>query len=146
IIILGAGGHATVLVELAKTLKKNILGVVAPTECQLKNYPDIPYLGNDTIISQRYATQDVKLVNGLGAVSVQKNSIRRDLFLHFKALGYGFETLIHPSAIIASTALLHEGAQVMARVVIQPNTTVGKNTIINTGACIDHDGVIHDHV
>ncbi|MBI2791859.1 MAG: acetyltransferase [Gammaproteobacteria bacterium] len=145
IIIIGAGGHACVLVEMAHILSKTIIGVTGESETQLKNYPQITYLGNDSIIS-RYSPNEIKLVNGVGATSPQKNILRQQIFQKFKNHGYSFETLIHPSAIIAKTVSLGEGAQVMARVVLQPNTSIGSNTIINTGACIDHDCRIGHHV
>lgn len=144
IIILGAGGHASVLIELLKTLNKSIIGVVAP-ENYIKNYADIPYLGDDSIILN-YATSEIMLVNGLGSISVDKNKIRGAIYVRYKALGYQFDTLIHPSSIIASTVTLQEGVQVMAGVVLQPNVVIGQNTIINTGTCIDHDCIIGENV
>lgn len=145
IIIIGGGGHATVLIELLKLLGKTILGVVAPQFCTIKNYSDINYLGNDEVIFKSYYPRNVKLINGVGAVSVQKNQVRQKIFQIFKDAGYSFETLVHPSAIVANTVILDEGVQVMARVVIQPNTIIEKNTIINTGACIDHDCFIAEN-
>lgn len=138
IIIIGAGGHATVCVELVLQLKKPILGFIAPIESTLKNYPSIAYLGNDATIT-RYSPQEVKLVNGVGSISPQKNGKRQRIFDNFKEQGYSFETLIHPCAIVASTVQLGEGTQVMANAVIQPNTMVAENVIINTSASIDHD-------
>jgi UDP-perosamine 4-acetyltransferase len=145
IIIIGAGGHSCVLVELALMLSKTILGITALNESKLKNYPQIAYLGDDSVISD-YSPDEIKLVNGVGATSPLKNKVREQLFQKFKNLGYSFETLIHPSAIIAKTVSLGEGTQVMARVVLQPNVIIGHNAIINTGACIDHDCCIGNHV
>ncbi len=138
IILLGAGGHAAVLAELALRLGKNILGVVAPTESTLKGFPDIAYLGCDAAI-EKYSPMEVKLVNGIGTVSVIKNNERRKIFEHFKQRGYSFDTLIHPSVILASNVNVGEGVQIMAGVIIQPNVKIDSNTIINTGACVDHD-------
>jgi len=145
VIILGAGGHACVLIELLKSLRRTILGIVAPDKSLLMNYPDIPYLGGDEYIDH-CSPADVKLVNGIGAISAQKNQVRHLIYQRFKAKGFGFDTLIHPSAVIASTVTVGEGTQLMARTVIQPNVIIGANTIINTGACIDHDCKLGDAV
>ncbi len=138
LIMLGAGGHASVLIDLALRLGHTILGVCAPQVTTLIGFPEIPYLGNDDVIT-KYSTHEVRLINGIGAISVQKNKIRSQLFEHYKLLGYTFETLVHPSAIVASAVQLDEGVQVMAGAIIQSNVAIGKNAIVNTGACIDHD-------
>ena len=39
-----------------------------------------------------------------------------------------------------------EGVQLMAGAVIQPNVSIGENTLINTSASIDHDCQIGAHV
>lgn len=145
IIMLGAGGHASVLIDLLLLQNRTLLGVVAPEKSVVKNRPDISYLGNDHIITQ-YSPDDIELVNGVGAVSVEKNVIRRRIYLTFKEMGYHFATLVHPFTSIASTVSLAEGSQVMAGCVIQANSHIGENTIINTGACIDHDAQIDAHV
>lgn len=146
IIVIGAGGHATVLIELLKQLGYPILGIVAPKQSQLKHYLDVPYLGDDKIVWEKYDVNAIRLVNGVGAVSVAKNYIRASLFLKFKELGYQFENLVHPFSFVASSVQLAEGVQIMAGVCIQPNTVIGNNSIINTGARIDHDCDIGENV
>jgi UDP-perosamine 4-acetyltransferase len=141
IIVIGAGGHASVLVETLLTLNKTILGVVAPEASMLKNYPHIAYLGQEEQI-ETYSPDKIRLVNGVGGVSPEKNQNRQNIFHKFKSKGYLFETLVHPFSFVASTAVLHEGAQVMAGVIIQPNAIIGSNAIINTRASIDHDCTI----
>ncbi len=146
LILIGAGGHAAVLVELASVLGKTILGFIALEETQVPGFPHIPYLGDDSYLTENYAREAIKLINGVGAISVPKNHHRDKLFSHYKNKGYLFETLVHPSAIVASNVKLGEGVQVMAGAIIQPNVTIGQNTIINTGASLDHDCQIGRHV
>ena len=47
--------------------------------------------------------------------------------------------MIDPWALVSESANLGEGCQVMAGAIIQANVTIGPDTIINTGAKIDHD-------
>lgn len=138
LIILGAGGHASVLADIALSQKKIVLGICNPVEATIRGFEAINYLGDDTTIT-KFDPLKVRLINGMGATSVQKNLERRKLFYHFKQLGFVFETLIHPFSIIASCATLHEGAQVMAGAIIQPNVIISENVIVNTGVSIDHD-------
>jgi sugar O-acyltransferase (sialic acid O-acetyltransferase NeuD family) len=145
IIVLGAGGHATVLIQLLLSLGKNVIGFVAPIFCEIKNCPNITYLGDDPVISE-YTPSDILLVNGVGGISVEKNKLRHAIYSRFKNQGYSFYTLVHPQAMVADTVKLGEGTQVMAGAVVQPNTHIGKNVIINTRSSVDHDCIIGDGV
>lgn len=134
IIIIGNGGHASVLAEILLAQGEKILGFTAPTI--EKNFFSLPYLGIDEII-QNYQVSDVELVLGLGMI--QPTPLREKIFNHFRDKGYQFKSVIHPSAIIAPSVKLGHGIQIMAGAIVQTNTTIADNTIINTGALIDHD-------
>lgn len=147
LLIIGAGGHASVLAEIIKQMKLPVLGVVALQPQQIKGYEEYPYLGADDVI-KNYDPNTIRLINAIGSVSVEGNAKREALFQKYTLLGYQFATLIHPSAVVASTALLGAGAQVMPLAIIQANAVIGQNTIINTRASIDHDCHIgqSDHI
>lgn len=144
VIVLGAGGHARVLLDALRLCKVKVLGVtdVVPS-CAEKAKLRVPFLGNDTAVLSR-SPKKVLLVNGLG--SIGRPDKRAQLFKKFKAKGYRFAIVIHPTAILAGGVVLGEGAQIMAGVVIQTGSSVGENTIINTRASIDHDCLIGAHV
>lgn len=144
VIILGAGGHAKVLIDALLESSAVIAGVLDPDPdlagaCVL----GVPVLGNDSIAVE-FPPSEVQLVNGLGSVGTPAR--RRQLYDKFKALGYDFATVVHPSAIVASDVVLGEGAQVMAGSIIQPGSSIGCNCIINTRASIDHDCIVGNHV
>lgn len=144
IIVLGAGGHAKVLIDSLLAVSAIITGIADPDEKRLgTNVLGIPVLGADDVVAG-FSPSEVRLVNGLGSVGLPVN--RQQLFEQFKELGYTFATIIHPSAVIAPDVVLGEGAQVMAGAVIQPGCIIGINTIINTRSSIDHDCTIGDHV
>lgn len=138
LLIIGAGGHAAVLAEIIKLTKRTVVGVVALQEQLIPGYAEYPYLGDDVIIEQ-YDPATVQLINAVGAVSVESNGKRAALFNQYKQKGFSFATLIHPSAVIASTASIGEGVQIMAGAIVQPNVKIAHNCIINTRASIDHD-------
>lgn len=144
VVILGAGGHAKVLVEALLASAKAIVGVVDPDPALAgRTVHGIPIIGNDDEV-MKYPKDSVCLVNGMGSVGCLFR--RRELFERFKAKGYTFVPVVHPSAVIASGVELGEGAQVMAGAVIQPGCRIGANTILNTRTSIDHDCRIGDHV
>jgi sugar O-acyltransferase (sialic acid O-acetyltransferase NeuD family) len=144
LVIIGAGGHARVLVEALKSRRSDILGFVsADAETASGIMTGIPRIGDDRDLRAR-GPADILLVNGIG--SVGNPDRRRAIFEGFSSAGFAFATVIHPSAVVASDVVIGAGTQIMAGCVLQPGVRIGANVIINTGAIIDHDTVIGDHV
>ena len=141
IILLGAGGHAKVLLSVLRLLGKEIIGIVTPDYKTGEIVYGLTVLGNDDVVDQ-YATNDVMLVNGLGATP--GSSRRWALAERLRGKGFSFATLTHPNAIIGVDVHLSEGVQVMAGAVIQPGASIGLDSIVNTGAMIDHDCIIRE--
>lgn len=144
IVILGAGGHAKVLAEALRAAGATVLGLTDadPAKCGTAVL-GFSVLGSDAAL-ERYDPANIQLVNGIG--SVGRTTKRTTLFEAFKARGFTFATVVHPAAVVAADVVLGEGVQVMAGTIVQPGTTVGGNSILNTGAVIDHDCAIGDHV
>lgn len=141
IIVIGAGGHAKVVIDALKKSGAEIQGVaeIDPGKAggSLLGAP---------IIDERvlHEPEAVALANGIG--SVKDTKTRRKAFLRLKEKGYRFQTVIHPSAVIGEDVVIGEGAQIMAGAVIQPGTRIGADSIVNTRASVDHDCRIGDHV
>lgn len=144
VIIIGAGGHARVLIDTLRLLSIELLGITDMVPRQSGDaILGVPVIGNDDIVSA-YAASAIRLVNGIGSVSVGHH--RSEMFERFKNCGYTFADVIHPSATIASDVVLSEGVQIMAGTVLQTGCRIGRNCIINSGAIIEHDCQIGDHV
>ncbi|HET7657257.1 MAG TPA: acetyltransferase [Bacillales bacterium] len=142
VIILGAGGHAKVCLDLLKILHHEVLGFASPKRSQ-SVLKEVSCIGGDEEVLA-YSPEGIWLVNGVG--STGNPTVRKDLFIYFKNHGYHFLTLIHPSAIISQDVHMEEGVHVMAGAIIQPGCRVDENTILNTKASIDHDCKIGKHV
>ncbi len=145
LIILGAGGHAKVLLSLAQAAGHTVRGICDPglAAKAVVEWRGIPVLGGDDVLDE-INPENVSLVNGIG--QLVGNDGRRHLFDRLRMKGFSFPQLVHPTAWVASTAQLREGAQIMAGVIIQPDCYIGENSIINTRASIDHDCRIGAHV
>lgn len=143
VIILGAGGHAKVLIDALRLHSMELLGIVDVDPGRKGQLLfGVPVLGGDEEV-MKYPVGTIQLVNGIGSVRV--NPLRRKLFEHFASKGYRFASVVHPSAIISTDVVLSEGSQIMAGAVIQAGCHVGVNTLINTGSVVDHDCHIGDH-
>lgn len=140
VIIIGNGGHASVLTEILLAQDTEILGFTAP-RCEQNDF-NLPYLGTDNII-ENYQSSEVALVLGIGMI--QPSPVRQKIFDHFQTLYFQFPTIIHPTAIIAPSVQLEQGVQVMAGAIVQTKTVIDVNTIVNTGARIDHNCRIDAH-
>lgn len=137
VLLIGGGGHASVLLEILIEQKINILGYVSPTQAANKNlFSNLHWFKSDEDILQ-FDNSMIKLVNGIG--SLPGNTIRADLYRKYKNLGYSFTTLISEKADVSNYAFLEEGVQVMRGATIQTGVSIGYNSIVNTGAIIDHD-------
>src|SRR5699024_8497578 len=60
--------------------------------------------------------------------------------------GATIPTLIHPSAIIGSDVECGKGTAIMAGVIINSSTKIGRGCIVNTASTIDHDNVMDNFV
>ena len=144
VIVLGAGGHARVLIDVLRIRAITVVGITSiELQDRNKKLDGINVIGNDEVIFS-YTPESVHLVNGIGYTG--KTEKRRALFEFFKKKGYSFASVIHPSAVISPDVQLNEGVQVMAGTVIQTGSKIKKNTIINTKVSVDHDCIIGSHV
>lgn len=136
VIVLGAGGHASVLVDMLRSQGVVPLALVAPTaDAPRAALAGIPLWHDEEILT--HLPDEVELVNGIG--SLPGNPLRATLFARYRTLGYRFASVVSAQAMVSDYAVLEEGAQVMAGAIIQAGTQIGANSIINTGAIVDHD-------
>ncbi|HWQ62070.1 MAG TPA: acetyltransferase [Negativicutes bacterium] len=143
VIVLGAGGHAKVLVDTLQRLSADIVALVDVAHGGPHAVLGVPVVsGEETVL--RYNPEEIRLVNGIGSVGSTRK--RAGVFQRFHDQGYHFATVVHPAAVVAGEVTLAEGVQIMAGAVVQPGCTIGADTIVNTGATIDHDCRIGAHV
>jgi sugar O-acyltransferase (sialic acid O-acetyltransferase NeuD family) len=135
VILIGAGGHARVLLDSLIQDGIKIKGYTSIESTDLLK--GFPHLGNDDAVL-RYDPDSVDLVNGIGSIP-KKNKARKGVEKYFGGRGYSFRSVVHQSAVISCETEIARGAQIMAGVVIQNGSIIGANSIINTSASIDHD-------
>ena len=141
IILLGAGGHAAVIMDCLKAqiehgapIKiKGLLDDSGKTE-----WMGYPILGA-TDLADQFNDGQTAFVLAIGS-----NEVRERLAKRYSHLS--FYPVIHPSAIIGTDVTIGEGTVVMPRVVMNANVQVGCHAIINTGVIVEHDNRIGDYV
>lgn len=136
VLILGAGGHASVVLDALLAGGICPMGIIEPEKHPGETWEGIPVLGDDDFVLSM-PPEAIVLVNGVGAVPGK--TLRNELFRSFRAQGYSFLSLVHPSAVLSPAVNLEEGSQVMAGAVLQRNASVGENSVVNTRAVLEHD-------
>lgn len=146
LLVIGAGGHAKVLVGALLRLGLPIRGLLdADPARHGGKLLGQPVLGGDEQL-EGADPSGLLLVNGLGSVALPL--ARQRLFERLSAKGYRFASVIDPAAFVSPDVELAEGVQVMAGAVVQPGCRLGDNCIVNSRASLDHDCSIgaHSHV
>ncbi|MDZ5456535.1 acetyltransferase [Azohydromonas lata] len=145
LVLLGAGGHAKVVLSLVRAAGLALHGVCDPALARqgVAQWRGLPVLGGDEALDA-LAPSAVALANGIGQLA--QGTLRRDVYERLARRGFRFPALVHPQAWVDPSAVLADGVQVMAGAVVQADCRVGENTIVNTRASLDHDCLIGAHV
>jgi sugar O-acyltransferase (sialic acid O-acetyltransferase NeuD family) len=131
IVIVGAGGHAKVVIATVEAAGGRVVGAYDDRrELWGKELLGVPILG----------PVDSEELEGVPAIiAIGNNQARREVA---NKLNARWVTVVHPSAVVHTSAALGAGTVVFAGSIVQPGTTIGAHGIVNTGASVDHDCVI----
>lgn len=137
LVLLGAGGHAKVVLEAvrARTPDRAVIIVDDDPAAAGRSVLDLPVSGD-----RRWL-----LANAPGAkvaLGIGDNGARADLLHWLTANGFEAEAVVHPSAIVGATAQIGAGAFLAAGSIVIADAKIGAGAIVNTGASVDHDCVV----
>ncbi len=134
-IVLGAGGHAKIVLDILESGGKEIAGLTDAV--QTGKCLGYPILGPDSILEE-LKEQGINCA-AMGIGNVGKPAIRDKVYNYAKELGFAFPNVIHPTSIVSASAHLEEGIVAAAGSVINPDARIGSLAIINTGAVVEHE-------
>ena len=129
--IIGASGHGKVVADIAA----------------LNGYTDICFLDDNEsvrecagypVVGKSGSAPEGEVFIAIGNAKIRKKLCER--YADRKQ-----PVLIHPNAVVASTAKLGIGTVVMAGAVINADAQIGRGVIVNTCSSVDHDCVIGDY-
>lgn len=136
LVVVGAGGHAKVVITTARALGWTVDRVVDDNAARWgQALLGVPIVGGSAI-----ALDDP---DAIAIVAIGDNAVRDRLA---RAARCQFATLVHPRALVDASVALGDGTVVFAGCVIQPDARLGRHVIVNTAASIDHDCVLGDAV
>ena len=133
LIVIGAGGHGSVIADLAR----------------LNGYTNIQFL-DDADIKQKNGYPVVGKVDdcvryisdAAFSVAIGNNDLRAAIHKKLSDSGAEIVSLIHPHTAIGENVTLGQGTVIMAGVVINPGATVREGVILNTCCSVDHDCIV----
>ena len=139
LIIIGASGHGKVVADIAIKMNK---------------WQSITFLDDDESIKASIGLEVIgKTADAFTYkeeadffVAIGSNPTREKIQEKLIDEGLNVVSLIHPSSVIGIDVEIGIGTAVMAGVVVNSSTRIGKGCIINTSASLDHDNNIEDYV
>jgi sugar O-acyltransferase (sialic acid O-acetyltransferase NeuD family) len=127
--VIGAGGHAKVVVDI-------LLAMGTPPIALLdENARSSEVLGIAVLRTATLPNPDAAVIVAIGDNAAREQAAARYL---------RFGTAVHPSAAIGRDARVGDGSVVMAGAVVNAGSRIGNHCIVNTRAGIDHDCVLED--
>jgi sugar O-acyltransferase (sialic acid O-acetyltransferase NeuD family) len=133
LLVVGAGGHAKVVIDTARAAGWDIGGVVGVEG----DAPEI--LGHCVVLTPEDVDADAFIV------AIGDNHVRARTYERYLQAGMTPATVVHPSAVIGSGVEIGGGSLVVAGAIVNVDAHIGADAILNTGCMIDHDCVIGDH-
>ena len=139
-VLIGAGGHAKVIVDILNEEQKEIAGFFDDNK---NNFENLKYLGttDDLVENKSEYTSQHRFIIAIGSCSR-----RKAIYSKVNLTDDCYGTAIHPKSYISKNVEIKEGTVVMANVVINSSTTIGKHSILNSSSVIEHDNDIGDFV
>lgn len=139
IIIVGAGGHARVVADIAGLDPKwEIVGAADRSSDSRGDAVGV------YCVTATFADMPTWRGQGIGAVALAIGDNRERETMMKRAIenGLGCVKLVHPSALLAQTVQVGAGTVVCAGAIVTPEANIGRGVIVNTGAIIDHESSI----
>ncbi|MEX3931244.1 acetyltransferase [Paraburkholderia phymatum] len=133
IIVVGAGGHAKVCIEILHEMGETVAYCVGDANAS-DQCVGVPVLKGDENLVDLHARGYRRVFVAIGS-----NRLRNRLAAYATELGFTLTNAVHPKAIISQTVKFGEGVAVMAGAVINAESVIDSLAIVNTGATIDHD-------
>lgn len=134
LLVLGAGGHALVVLEALDALGREVAGV-------LDDRATAPVLGRPVL--GPLASLEAHDAGG-AVVALGDNALRLHWGEAARRAGLALPALVHPAALVSPSARIGDGAQVMARASVGPLAAIGALAVVNTAAVVEHDCVVED--
>lgn len=141
LVVMGAGGHGKVCALIALQMNQwdEIVFLDDAPPLVESGQIQIPIRGSLADFRRYIDCSDI-------FVAIGDNDRRAKIFADIESCLSNVATLVHRQSIIGEGVSIKPGTAVMAGVIINPFTKIGKGCVINTGSIIEHDCEIGNFV
>lgn len=138
IILAGGGGHALSVLEAAE--EKDFAGYLALEPSEIM---PLKWLGDDndvaSLAKEGYTFHLGYVYSGLPIMNHRRKMLER-----YEEAGAKFATIIAPTATVTRNSHIGDGCAILNNAVIN-RATIGGNTVVNTGAIVEHDCMVGEN-
>ena len=136
IVVIGAGGHARVIVDCLRMAGWNVIGCT-DSDPTPRNCAGVPVIGTDDMLGK---LRDDGIAHAFCALG--NNRLRQRVGDGLVGFGFALPAIICPSAIVSPSVQIGAGVAILPGAVVNVDSVIGALAIINTNASVDHDGII----
>lgn len=142
VLLAGGGGHCLSVLDVLATAGICVAGIVQGAAGGPASVAGHPVLGTDMDWPELRRRWSRALVT---VGHMHDPTVRMRLFAMLDALGFDLPSVVSPLAHVAESARVGRGSVVMHRALVNADAETGCNTIVNTGAIVEHGCRIGDH-
>jgi len=142
LILIGAGGHARIAIDIANLNNFKILGII---DLNYKQKKKTEYINSYPVIGGLEKLKNFETKNIKAFISIGDNITRKKYYKILLNRNFSVINLIHPSAIISKSVSLGSGVMVGPGAIINANSMIKDNVIINSGSIIEHEVTVFSH-
>lgn len=132
--IIGASGHAKVIIDILELNGVPILGLWDDNQ-NLEVFLNFRIKGSASSFKSRDGEPVI--------ITIGNNKVRKTIADRLNA---EFGIAIHPNSVVSSSAELSSGTVVMANSSVNAGAVIGNHVILNTNCSVDHDCKLGDFV
>jgi sugar O-acyltransferase (sialic acid O-acetyltransferase NeuD family) len=139
LLVLGAGGHARAVADLAEACGWRLAGFLGAHGAPITG----GVIGSDDdLATLRAEGRFDGAIVGVGNTALAR---RPALFARLRELGVATPSLVHPTATVSPSARIGDGCVVFPHTVVGADTAVGEDAVIYSGSVLEHGCRIADH-
>ncbi len=134
VLLVGAASFAEEITDLCRSSGVEVAGWIEgldPAAADAAADPPVIWVDEQAAFHP-----DLPVLPAIGTVQ------RREIMERLAGEGRRLATFVHPSAVVAGTAVVEEGCVVFPMVVIGARSRIGRGTIVNRGALIGHHSTV----
>ena len=139
LILIGAGGHAKVVVDILQ-----VQGLMFDAYVDDTDKPWLDAFGVRRMLEDELQAkvQGAQLVIGFVGLSCATLQRRLEIMAQYEEQGAEFPSIIHPAAIVSPNATIEPGVQIFPGAVVNSHAIIGRGAVINSGAVVEHETIV----